>query len=158
MIVESLVGTIVGGLLRLLPEGLKFWQSKKDSDHEYRMAQLNFDSLKFQAEKSIDLKRLDGEIQMSTGELQAIIEGNKVQGTQVGIKWVDALNQSVRPVLTYYYATMYAMVKLAVYCTYLTDGIDWKQSMIMLWSPDDMAVWASIVSFFFLDRTLRKSR
>lgn len=163
MIVESLLGTIVGGILRLLPEGLQFWKNKTDADHEYRLAQLNFESLKFQAEKSLDIKRLDSEMTLAAGELQALIEGNKSQTSMLahtGIKWVDAVivgaNAMMRPYLVYFYASMYAAVKVAIYYTYLGDGLDWKQGMMLLWNTEDSAVWASICSYVFLDRTLRK--
>jgi hypothetical protein len=164
MIVESLVGTIVGGVLRLIPEGLKFWESKKDADHEFRMAQLSLDTMKFQASAGMDLKRQEGLNAREAGELQALIEGNKSQTAMVvntGIKWVDAFiisaNAMMRPTMVYYYMGMYALVKVAVFYTYLGDGIDWKSSMILLWSTEDSAVWASIASFVFLDRTLRKN-
>jgi hypothetical protein len=127
------------------------------------MAQLNLESLKFQAQAGVDLKRLEGQQALDTNEIQALIEANKAQASmviQTGIKWADAiivgLNALMRPTIVYYYALMYAMVKVAVFYTYLGDGVDWKDSMIVLWSTQDMAVWASIMSYIFLDRSLRK--
>lgn len=165
MIAETLLGTVVGGVLRLLPEGLKFWQAKKDSDHEYRMAQLNLETMKLQAQSQLDLKRVEGETAITTADIQALMEANKAQASMVvntGIRWVDALivsmNSLMRPTLVYYYAAMYAAVKLAVYVTYLADGTDWAASMQLLWSTEDSAVWASILGYVFLDRTLRRGR
>lgn len=163
MIVESLVGTIVGGVLRLLPEGLKFWQSKKDSDHEFRMAQLNLETMKFQATAALDVKRLDAEQAITVKDIDSLIEGNKQQASMVvntGVRWIDAFivsaNALMRPTMVYYYMAMYALVKIATYYTYLGDGLDWMASMKLLWSTEDSAVWASIASFVFLDRTLRR--
>jgi hypothetical protein len=165
MIVESLIGTALGGLLRLLPEGLKFWEGKKSQDHEYRMGQLSLEQLKFQAQSQLDLRRVESETTIAAADIQALMEANKAQASMVintGIKWVDAIivamNALMRPTIVYYYAAMYALVKVAVFYTYLGDGVDWKASMIVLWSNEDMAVWASIMSYVFLDRSLRKQR
>ena len=165
MIVESLIGTALGGLLRLLPEGLKFWEGKKSQDHEYRMGQLSLEQLKFQAQSTLDLRRVESETTIAAADIQALMEANKAQASMVintGVKWVDAiivsLNALMRPTIVYYYAAMYALVKVAVFYTYLGDGVDWKASMIVLWSNEDMAVWASIMSYVFLDRSLRKQR
>lgn len=163
MIVESLLGTIIGGALRLLPEGLKFWEGKKSQDHEFRMAQLSLEQLKFQAQSQLDLRRVESETTIAAADIQALMEANKAQASMVintGVKWVDAiivaLNALMRPTIVYYYALMYGLVKVAVFSTYLNDGVDWKESMIVLWSAEDMAVWASIMAYIFLDRSLRK--
>ena len=162
MIVESLVGTLIGGLLRLVPEGLKFWQSSKDSDHEFRMAQVNLQTMELQAKHRMDLRRVDGEIELAAADIQALVEGNKAQASMMlntGVKWLDAginaMNAAMRPTLVYYYAAMYALVKIAVFYTYLGDGVDWAESMKLLWNTEDSAVWASILGYVFLDRTLR---
>lgn len=163
MIAETLVGTLLGGVLRLVPEGLKFWESKDDKKHELAMAELNLRTLELQAKNQMDFRRLDGDISLAAADINALVEANKAQAAMVvntGIKWVDALivglNALMRPVLVYYYAAMYAAVKVAVFCTYLTDGVNWKDSMLILWGPEDASVWASICAYVFLDRTLRK--
>lgn len=165
MIAETLLGTAVGGLLRLLPEGLKFWEGKKSQDHEYRMGQLNLETLKLQAQSQLDLRRVEGETAITTADIQALMEANKAQASMVintGIKWADALivglNALMRPSMVYFYMLMYAAVKLATYQTYLADGVDWKDSMLVLWSDNDASVWASIAAYVFLDRTLRRGR
>ena len=165
MIAETLLGTALGGLLRLLPEGLKFWQSKKDSDHEFRMAQLNLQTMELQAKHQMDFRRMDGDIQLAAAEIQALVDHNKAQATMMlntGVRWLDAavngMNAAMRPTLVYYYAAMYALVKVAVFYTYLGDGVDWAESMKLLWNTEDSAVWASICSYVFLDRTLRHKK
>lgn len=165
MIVESLVGTIVGGLLRLVPEGLKFWESSKNADHEYRMGQLNLQQMELQAKNKMDFRRLDGDIELAAADINALVEGNKAQASMMlntGVRWLDALingmNAAMRPTLVYYYMLMYALVKVAVFYTYLGDGVDWAESMKLLWGVEDSTVWASICSYVFLDRTLRKGK
>jgi len=156
MIAETLIGTALGGLLRLLPEGLQFWKASKDSDHEFRMAQLNLETLKEQAKHQMDFRRLDGDIQLQAADIEALVEGTKAQGQLSGIKWIDAVNQSVRPVTTFYFLGLYGLTKLAVYVTYISGGAPWNDSVQRIWSVDDSAVLASIIAYWFLDRTLRK--
>jgi hypothetical protein len=165
MVVETLLGTALGGLLRLVPEGLRFWSDTKDKAHELAMAELNLRTMELQAKNQMDFRRLDGDIQLAAADIQALVEGNKAQASMMlntGVRWLDAginaLNASMRPVMVYYYMLMYAAVKAAVFYTYLGDGVDWAASMKLLWNAEDAAVWASIASFVFLDRTLRKGK
>jgi len=165
MIVESLVGTLLGGLLRLAPEGLRFWESSKEKNHELEMAKLNLQTMELQAKHQMDFRRMDGDIQLAAADLQALVEGNKAQASMMlntGVRWLDAavngMNAAMRPTLVYYYAAMYALVKVAVFYTYLGDGVDWASSMKLLWNTEDSAVWASILGYVFLDRSLGKRR
>lgn len=165
MIAETLVGTLIGGLLRLAPEGLRFWESSKEKTHELAMAQLNLQTMELQAKHQMDFRRMDGDIQLAAADIQALVDGNKAQASMMlntGVQWLDALingmNAAMRPTLVYYYALMYALVKVAVFYTYLGDGVDWTASMKLLWNTEDSAVWASICSYVFLDRTLRHKK
>lgn len=136
-------GGIFGGLLRLVPEGLKLWQAKGDRDHEFRMAELagaqardgsaqRIREMEAASTAAIDAKGMDALVEAIRGQMQ--VTGNKV---------ADALNFSVRPVTTYFFLALYGAH---------------KATHEVLWTQDDYAILGGILSFWFLNRVLEKGR
>ncbi len=76
MILESIFGGLLGGVLRLAPEVLKFFTHKKDLDHEYRMIQVEADIAKAKVE--LGMRQVDASIEVE--QLSAIAEAVKEQG------------------------------------------------------------------------------
>ena len=66
-----------------------------------------------------------------------------------GISWVDALNGTVRPVIAYSFFILYAAVKIMHY----SADLPW-----LLWTEDDQAIFAGIISFYFGQRAMSKLR
>lgn len=152
----ALLGAIFGGVLRLAPEVLKMFTSKRDQDHEYRMRELDFKQAKELRE--MDMKRLDVEAQMTLDAkgLDALIEGIKAQGQPSGIWWIDAISQTVRPVLTYWWMALYTAVKLATLAVVWGESASWAQAVLVIWTEADMGILGGIINFWFLDRVIRK--
>lgn len=154
MILESLLGSLLGGAFRLIPEGMKLFERKDERKHELAM----FD-------KQLEADRLRGKIaieqadaSLGGAEIQAIIEATKAQAMPTGIKWVDALSCTVRPIVTYLLLGLYMAHKLAVMSVALSAGTDFLTYAAGMWGPEDMALLSSIMSFWFVDRSLRKKR
>jgi hypothetical protein len=66
-----------------------------------------------------------------------------------GIRWVDALNGTVRPVIAYSFFILYASVKIM----HFSADLPW-----LLWSEEDQAIFAGIISFYFGQRAMSKLR
>jgi hypothetical protein len=66
-----------------------------------------------------------------------------------GIRWVDALNGTVRPVIAYSFFILYALVKGMQF----SAGLPW-----LLWTEEDQAIFAGIISFYFGQRAMSKLR
>lgn len=153
----TLLSMLGGGLLRALPEFVSLWNKKADNDHEYRML-----------DKQVELEKTKGANQQQAIDTQgaidqvlALLEANKVavagQMQKVGIKFVDALNFLVRPLVTYYFVGLYGLVKTAMLWAAFQQP-DRLEAVIRCWTADDAAILAGILSFWFVGRVFDKKQ
>lgn len=168
----SLFGGGLGGLLRFVPEIFKLFTESKDREHEYKMTELQLQIDKARAEQAIDLVHAQGDVATQAGEMQAYIEALKGQGKMSGVPWVDALNQSVRPVVTYWWMsllTIYKIVIMIVATIELYAAMKVAQGIVgfgpalttyadRVWTPGDAGILAMILGFWFVDRSIRKQQ
>ena len=155
--IETVLGGIVGGAFRMAPEVLKWLDRKNERAHELAMFDKQLDADKLKAESARDLAQMQAESSMSLAELQATIEATKAQAMQTGINWVDAISSLMRPVLTFYWCIVLYTVALA--CQYLVlidQGQAAVQAILALWGSEEKAMVSSMLSFWFVDRALRK--
>jgi hypothetical protein len=152
MAIETLLGGIVGGALRLAPEILSFMDKKNERKHElalgdqqYRVAELQFTTQR-------DIKELDMEQSQFVSTMQALTESIKSQGTPTGIKWVDAISSLVRPSITAWVFTLYSIVKISALHQALRVHGEFAQAVLSIWGPNDDAMLSAIVMFWFVGR------
>lgn len=152
----TLFGGGLGGLLRFVPELFKLFTDKRDRDHEYRMTSLQLEIDKARAEQDIDKVHAVGEVANQLQEMQAYIAAIGVQGQKTGIGWVDALNATVRPVMTYWWLSLFTGYKLA--SIYNAWNAPWDQFVSALWTTNDAGILSLIIGFWFVDRAIRKQQ
>lgn len=152
MILETIGGLLSGGLFRLLPEVLSLFKGRSERDHEYRMAELSGR----QAKEMADARLAIGEQRLQSADIEAIIEATKAQAQTSGIGWADALSATVRPVVTYWWLALYTAYQISIIIASFQAGGSVTATLIDAWGPEDQAVMASIFSFWFVDRSLRK--
>jgi hypothetical protein len=153
---ETLLGGVFGGLLRLAPEALKFFDQKNERKHELAMLEAE---MKFAQVKG-EIAMRQTEAQMTMAEVAAIGEAFKEQSAtaQAAGKVVAAISALVRPFVTYLFVVAYALVKVAGYLIALEQGGEWKSVITTMWSVDDMAVLNMILSFWFVGRVYERTR
>jgi len=66
------------------------------------------------------------------------------------------LNGSVRPVLAYSFFIMYVAVKYLQYNA-ISASAHIVEHIEIIWNIDDQAIFASVVSFYYGQRTFRRS-
>ena len=142
----TLLGGGLGGLLRFVPEALKLFTDQRDRDHEFRMTQLH---------QAIDLAHTQGEAAQATSEMQAYIEALKGQGQMSGVPWIDALNQSVRPMVTYWWMMLFTVYKIATIVAAYLAWTSLDDFFAKVWTVQDAGVLSMILGFWFVDRTIR---
>lgn len=151
----TLMGGGLGGVLRFIPEILKLFSDGRDRDHEYRMTLLQLDIDKARAGQAIDLVHAQGEMAEAAGSMQAYIEALRGQGKMTGNKTIDALNQSVRPVVTYWWMSLFTVYKA---CVIIGAALAWTtldDFAAKLWTVQDAGILAMILGFWFVDRSIR---
>jgi hypothetical protein len=155
--VLEILGAVIGGVFRLLPEVAKAFTAKRDADHEYRMTELQLRIDQARAGQALDLVHAQGAVAGDAAELQAWAEAVKGQGAPTGVRWVDALSATVRPVLTYWWClVLYSAHKAVLIGVGLQDGLSLQQFAPLVLTPFDCSVVASIIGFWFTDRALRR--
>ena len=153
---ETLLGGVFGGLLRLAPEALKFFDRKNERAHELAMVDAE---MKFAQVKG-EIAMRQTEAQMTMAEVEAIGEAFKEQSAtaQAAGKVVAAISALVRPFVTYLFVIAYATVKIATFSIALEQGGNWKEVLLNMWGEDDMAVLNMILSFYFVGRVYERTR
>jgi len=150
-----LSGGIAGGLLRLAPEVLRMFQSKADRQHELDMRKLDIEAAAKLADQTA--RQMDSQLQgqLSLADIQAIVAATQAQAQPTGIRWVDALNASVRPIITYWWMTLLTVHKVVAICLAWNTSKSLEEFNTRIWTPSDGAILGTIIGFWFVDRTIR---
>lgn len=153
----TLLSLLGGGLLRLIPFFVDFFKQKQDADHEYRMTTLQLQIDQARAAQKIDLAHAQAEIAANAGEMAAWADAIKGESGKTGIGWIDALSASVRPVLTYYWVIgLYGSAKVIQVLVAIDARTPLAGYVPILITEFDQTVIGSMLSFWFVDRALRK--
>lgn len=155
--IETLLGTVFGGAFRLAPEVIKVFDRKDERKHELALLDKNLEADRLKLEASQKLAETQAEERISASELQAMIEATRAQATQTGVKWVDALSSLMRPLITFWWViVLYTAALAAQFLQMQAHDVATVDAILRLWGPDERAIVASIVAFWFVDRSLRR--
>jgi len=136
----TLLGSLLGFLSAAFPDFLELFRDAQDRKHELKILELQM-----QQQAQGHANRLE-EIQTQAD----IAESRALYRTyNTGIRWVDALNGTVRPVIAYSFFILYAVVKAMQF----SADLPW-----LLWTEEDQAIFAGIISFYFGQRAMSKMR
>ena len=154
--IETLLGSLLGGVFRIVPEVMKLWDAKNEREHELAMLG-----------KEMEFAQIKGEISMREQEtvlmgkeLDAMTEALKEQGetARASGKFISAISAAVRPLVTYWFVTLYSIVKLASILMAVDAGANWKEVLVSSWSEDDMALLMMVLTFWFVGRVWDRTR
>lgn len=156
---ETVLGTALGGAFRLLPEVLKLIDRRGERKHEKDMVALNIEADKLK--NAAELARIEAQraATVDTADLQALIGAVAGQSAKTGVPFADAVSALVRPVLTFWWGiVLYSAALWFQFTTLKAQGLATQAAFLQIWGPDEKAIVASIFAFWFVDRSLRKSR
>lgn len=75
-----------------------------------------------------------------------------------GNGFMSALQKSVRPVITYSFFTLFAVIEYTLLNEALNSGTPMVEALDILWNDDTKAIFAAIISFWFGSRAIEKAR
>jgi hypothetical protein len=156
--IETLLGGLLGGAFRLAPEILKWLDRQGERTHELAMQDKALEFEKLRGAQRMAEIGAAGDAAWNTGALDAIKEAISAQGIKSGIRWIDALSMSVRPVITYWFMTLYCSAKTATFVVALDSGSGVGSAVLQAWTPADQALWAGVLNFWFLGRVFDRVR
>jgi hypothetical protein len=151
---SGLLGSIFGGIFRLAPEVLKFFDRKEDRKHELAMFQIQTDLEKMRGQNRIEERYVDHGIAQQQAIQAAFVQQG--QDSKSSYKWVAALSALVRPLVTYILFLMYVLVKFILVSHALSTGMPVVEVAQVYWTTDDFAMLMMILTFWFLGRPIEK--
>ncbi len=149
----TLLGSLLGFLTSAVPQLFGLIQDWQDRKHELAI----LDDRQMQMQTLGHTQRLE-EINVSAdiAESQALYR-HDAQAS--GVKWVDGLRSSVRPMITYAFFLLFAAVKgSGLYLLIAVEGLVLAEALPWIWDDETAALFAAVVSFWFGARSLAKAR
>jgi hypothetical protein len=147
----TLLGSLIGFGASAFPELLKLKREKED-----RKQQLALLDRQIEQQKLGHIQKLE-ELNVSAD----IKEMDQVYGyanRDSGVRWVEALQSSVRPVITYAFFGLFAAVKLTSLATLLqAEGMTLSAALQVIWDGESQALFSTVLSFWFGARALGKA-
>ena len=154
----GILGSVFGGLFRMAPEVLKFFDKKNERQHELAMfaRQCELETLRGQQKLAeIGAQR---EAAVDVGVMDAFQSAIEQQATMVKAAggWAASLSASVRPVVTYWVLFVWSFIHVWFAWNAWITGAPPAEVFKMMMSPGFSALLAGTINFWFLDRTLAK--
>lgn len=158
MVGGGILGGLLGGVFRLAPEIVKFFDKKDERKHELSMFDKQCELEKFRGQQKLEEIGAHRDMAVDVGVIDAFKAAIDQQTEMVkaaGGK-VAALSASVRPVMTYYLLGLYGIVKIAAFALLVSLDTPAADILAKMWTMDDMALLCGVVNYWIMDRTLAK--
>jgi len=165
---ETLIGGLLGGVFRVIPEIMKHLDAKNERKHELDMQDKALEFQKLKGDQRVEEIGVQGQQDWNSGALDALkasIEATKVEFKPTGYKYVDILMavtifivSSVRPFVTYIIVSLYVIAKICLVIQAIQHGVNLGEMVKVMWTADDQAILAAILNFWFLGRVFDKVR
>lgn len=147
----TLIGSLLGFVSSLFPDLLKIFRERQDRQHELAILDRQMEMMRSGHQQRLE----EIQVQADIAESQALYKS----AVPTGVKWVDALAGTVRPVITYAFFALFAAVKgSALYVLIAVEGMLLAQALPQIWDPETQALFAAVMSFWFGARSLAKFR
>lgn len=151
---SGLFGSLFGGIFRLLPEVIKFFDRKNEMSHEAEMFRMQTELEKTRGEYQLENRYVDH----SVAQLEAINSAFQQQAVADGKawKWVASMSALVRPGVTFILFGMYVAFKIST-MVYAMDGhAGWSDLIKATWTEEDFGILNMILTFWFVGRAIEK--
>ena len=154
----GILGSIFGGIFRMAPEVLKFFDKANERKHELLMftRQCELETLRGQQKLAeIGAQR---EAAIDVGVMDAFQSAIEQQATMVKAAggWAASLSASVRPVVTYWVLFVWSFIHVWFAWNAWITGAPPVEVFKIMMSPDFSALLSGTINYWFLDRTLKQ--
>tara|TARA_B100001250_G_scaffold372710_1_gene358374 strand:- start:878 stop:1339 length:462 start_codon:yes stop_codon:yes gene_type:complete len=148
----TILGSLIGFAGSALPKAFDMFSDWQDRKHELAMMDRQIEASKLTHTQKIEALNIEADISESKA-LYKHDQSMKSTGFMAGLR------ASVRPVITYLFFTLFAVIKgAALYGLIYTDGVVWEIAITTLWDEETQGIFAAIISFWFGSRALQRSR
>ena len=154
----GLLGSIFGGVFRLAPEVLKFFDKKNERLHELNMFARQCELEQLRGQQKLAEIGAQREAAVDVGVMDAFNNAIVQQAEMVKAAggWVASLSASVRPVVTYWILFIWTFIHGWYAWSSMNSGLDATEVFKLFMSPDFSALLGGTINYWFLDRTLKQ--
>lgn len=145
----SLLSPLLGILGSLLPNIVRIFEKREENKHEIELTKLKMDAAALQAEAALDVETVKA----------IVTEGQSIRvhdSSLDGGKFLNALRASIRPVVTYIFFFTFILIKIVAMATMISIGADIPTIIATVWDTETMALFSTIMAFWFGSRFLEK--
>jgi hypothetical protein len=152
------MGFAAGGL----PKVLDFVQDRGDKKHELALMAANREreialaKEGFIAQARVEEIKTDQIAMQTQAQEKLAMWKHDMKIGEGASTWVINLRASVRPVVTYLFVGLLIVVDVAGIWYAYSTGVAFAQAMEMVFSDDEMAILAAIISFWFGSQAFSK--
>lgn len=140
---SSIIGIIIGAIIRLMPEFIIIVEKIIDNKHELNMLK--------ESNKITD-NQYSSSFEMSSSQevdMKYIDTIAKIQNTKTGYKFVDVIRALVRPISTYSLLFLYISIKFIYIFNHPNATLN------EIYTLNDLSLLSGIMSYWFLNRTIQ---
>lgn len=148
-----IIAAMTGFLHAFIPSIFQLFQDKRDKAQELAILQIQLENNKL----NVASKEQEIITQANAQVMQTLYEtANK----PTGIKWIDAINNMIRPLMALLIIFDYVLVTYLAYIALRTSSVILTAADIVdvLWTTDDRNLFAIITAFYFGKITYEKAR
>lgn len=157
--IETLVGGLLGGILRLVPEFIAYFKAKTEQAHELAMTDRQIEHAKVVGQFKIEEVRQQGQNEYDASAVRAIQAAAEAQAKPTGVRFVDAINALIRPIITLQWVILlYPAAVVASFTLACLNGVPALVAIGQAFGPEEKALTAGIINFWFLNRVFEKVR
>jgi len=145
----TLLSPLFGIVGSLLPSVVKIFERKQEIKYEMEMNRLRMEAALQNAEIQIAIE--DAKADVADAKSVRSYDNNIDGG-----RFINALKSSIRPVITYVFFALFVAVKIAAAYVMIQQGDSIPVMLNAVWDTDTMALFGTIIAFWFGARVLEK--
>jgi hypothetical protein len=154
----ELLGLVFGGVSRLAQHFMELRDKQKEREHEAVMydKQIELADKKFSHDAA--LRTMDAQAADNAAEWEAMRAALQAQAQEAAAAggWVAKLSAMVRPSVTMWLLALYTVAKVCTLYLSVKSGIPFAEVAKAAYTEFDGTLLASVMSFWFADRSLRR--
>lgn len=154
----GVLGGLIGGIFRLAPEVLKFFDKKNERQHELAMFDKQCDLEKVRGQQKLAEIGAARDAALDVGVMDAFNAAitQQTEMTKAAGGWAAKLSASVRPVVTYWILVIWSFANIWFAWNAWANGLPPTEVFKIMMSPDFSALLSGTINYWFLDRTLKQ--
>ena len=154
----GLFGGLLGGIFRLAPEVLKYFDKKNEREHEMAMFSRQCELEQVRGQQRLAEIGAQREAAVDVGVLNAF-NAAITQQTEMAVAaggWAAKLSASVRPIVTYWIMALWSFIHIWFAWQAHRAGASPEVVFKTMMTVDFCALVSGTINYWFLDRTLKQ--